>query len=118
MKAHNKSIADLTESYSVIKQVYSIGVSNPPQNDFKEYIRHFTISLSPNSYISCNCSYFAMCKLSFITMNAHESCVTLVSAKKILSKFENKTIQKLKILTEWFEADKNNENMNCSQPCV
>lgn len=118
MKANNESIADLTESYSMIKLIYSTGVSNPPQNDFKEYIRHFKISLSPNSCILCNYSYFAMCKLSFITMNARESCVTLVSAKKILSKFENKTIQKLRILTKLLEADKNKENMNCSQPCV
>lgn len=118
MKAHNKSIADLTESSSMIKLIYSTAVPHPPQNDFKEYIRHFRISLSPNSCISHNYSYFAMCKLSFITMDAHGSCVTLVSAKKTLSNFENKTIQKLKILTKWFEADKNNENMNCSQPCA
>jgi len=41
-----------------------------------------------------------------------------VSAKKILVKLQNKITQKLKILTKWFEADKSNEKMNCSQPHV
>lgn len=79
MKAQKKSAADLTESYSVIKLIYSAGLPNPPQNDFKEYIRYLKISLSPNSCVSCNYSYFAMCKLSFITANTHENCVTLVT---------------------------------------
>lgn len=80
--------------------------------------KDFKISLFPNHWISCNYSYFAMCKLSFITKKAHESCVTLVSAQKTLGKSENKTIQKLKIMTKWFKADKNDENINCSQRCI
>lgn len=94
MKAHNENIADLTESYSVIKLIYGTGVSNPPQNDFKEYIRHFKISLSSNSCIACNYSYFAMCKLSFIIVNADENCVTLVSAMET----ENSKIKQYKNL--------------------
>lgn len=87
-----KSVADLTESYSMIKLICSAGPPNPPQNDFKEYIRHLKIPLSPKSCMPCNYFCFAMCKLSFITANAHENCVTLVTSKKTISKFENKTI--------------------------
>lgn len=89
MKAQKKSAADLTKSYSVIKLIYSAGLPNPPKNDFKEYIRHLKISVSPKSCMSCNYSCFAMSKLSFITVNAHENCVTLVTSKKTISKFEN-----------------------------
>lgn len=39
-------------------------------------------------------------------MNAHENFVTLVSAKKTLSNFENKTIQKLKILKNGLKQTK------------
>lgn len=92
MKAQRKSAADLTESYSMIKLIYSTGLPNPPQNDFKEYIRHLKESLSPNSCMPYNYSCFATCKLSFITANFHENCVTLVTSKKTIRKFEKKRI--------------------------